>query len=250
MPSRWRAMRARIGAPDRSSRTKRRAGVTRAAQASTAPGPRGAGGGKVRAVGTEPTLHIRLLGGLSLVHGDQAVTAVHSPRLHSLLGYLLLHRDAPQLRQHLAFTFWPDSSEAQARNNLRQILHELRHALPESERFLFADTPDRRLARRRVLRARRRRLRVRGGRGSGRPGRGAGALGAGAGRGALPRGAAPRLLRRLGRGRPATAAVCSTGARSRGSPSSSRPLASTPPPSAISGACSRTSPPTRRPAAS
>jgi DNA-binding SARP family transcriptional activator len=74
------------------------------------------------------------------MHGDQAVTAVHSPRLHSLLGYLLLHRDAPQLRQHLAFTFWPDSSEAQARNNLRQILHELRHALPESERFLIADT--------------------------------------------------------------------------------------------------------------
>jgi DNA-binding SARP family transcriptional activator len=94
----------------------------------------------VAAVGTEPTLHIRLLGGLSLTHGGEAVTAVHSPRLHSLLGYLLLHRDAPQLRQHLAFTFWPDSSEAQARNNLRQILHELRHALPESERFLFADT--------------------------------------------------------------------------------------------------------------
>ena len=96
-------------------------------------------GGKVRPVDTEPTLHIRLLGGLSLVHGDQAVTAVHSPRLHSLLGYLLLHRDAPQLRQHLAFTFWPDSSEAQARNNLRQILHELRHALPDADRFLLAD---------------------------------------------------------------------------------------------------------------
>jgi DNA-binding SARP family transcriptional activator len=94
----------------------------------------------VRAVGTEPILHIRLLGGVSLTHGDEAVTAVHSPRLHSLLGYLLLHRDTPHLRQHLAFTFWPDSNEAQARNNLRQILHELRHALPESERFLFADT--------------------------------------------------------------------------------------------------------------
>ena len=91
------------------------------------------------AVGTEPTLHIRLLGGLSLTHGDGAVTAIHSPRLHSLLGYLLLHRDTPQLRQHLAFTFWPDSSEAQARNNLRQILHELRHALPDAERFLVAD---------------------------------------------------------------------------------------------------------------
>ena len=96
-------------------------------------------GAMVRAVDAPATLHIRLLGGLSLVHGNQAVTAIHSPRLHSLLAYLLLHRDAPQLRQHLAFTFWPDSSEAQARNNLRQILHELRHALPEADRFLVAD---------------------------------------------------------------------------------------------------------------
>ena len=94
----------------------------------------------MRAVGTEPTLHIRLLGGLSLMDGDRPVTAIHSPRLHSFLGYLLLHRDTPQLRQHLAFTFWPDSSEAQARNNLRQILHELRHVLPDAERFLVADT--------------------------------------------------------------------------------------------------------------
>ncbi|MGZ6141161.1 MAG: ATP-binding protein, partial [Myxococcaceae bacterium] len=91
-------------------------------------------------MGTEPTLHIRLLGGLSLAHGDQPVTGVSSPRLHSLLAYLLLHRDTPQLRQHLAFVFWPDSSEAQARNNLRQILHELRHALPDADRFLVADT--------------------------------------------------------------------------------------------------------------
>ena len=89
---------------------------------------------------TAATLHIRLLGGLSLVHGNEPVMAIHSPRLHSLLAYLLLHRDAPQLRQHLAFTFWPDSSEAQARNNLRQIIHELRHALPDPERFLLADT--------------------------------------------------------------------------------------------------------------
>ena len=88
----------------------------------------------------EPVLNIRLLGGLSLIHGGEPVTAIHSPRLHSVLAYLLLHRDAPQLRQHLAFTFWPDSNEAQARNNLRQVLHELRHALPEAERFLVANT--------------------------------------------------------------------------------------------------------------
>ena len=91
-------------------------------------------------MGTEPRLYVRLLGGLGLLHGDRPVTGLSSPRLHALLAYLLLHRDTPQPRQHLAFVFWPDSTEAQARNNLRQILHELRHGLPEADRHLATDT--------------------------------------------------------------------------------------------------------------
>src|SRR5688500_5683889 len=72
-----------------------------------------------------PTLHIRLLGDCSMVNGYEPVAGINTPRLHSLLAYLLLHRDAPQLRQHLAFLFWPDTGEAQARANLRQLIHEL-----------------------------------------------------------------------------------------------------------------------------
>src|SRR4029453_2689231 len=87
-----------------------------------------------------PTLHIRLFGDFSLVYGEEPVTSINTPRLHSLLAYLALHRDAPQLRQHLAFLFWPDTSEAQARTNLRQLLHQLRHALPDADRFLYADS--------------------------------------------------------------------------------------------------------------
>ncbi len=86
-----------------------------------------------------PTLHIRLFGDFSLIYGDEPVAGINTPRLHSLFAYLVLHRDAPQLRQHLAFLFWPDTSEAQARNNLRQILHQLRYALPDADRFLHAD---------------------------------------------------------------------------------------------------------------
>jgi DNA-binding SARP family transcriptional activator/predicted ATPase len=86
-----------------------------------------------------PTLHIRLLGDFSLIYGDESVASVNTPRLHSLLAYLVLHRDAPPLRQHLAFLFWPDTNEAQARNNLRQLLHQLRYALPDADRFLHAD---------------------------------------------------------------------------------------------------------------
>ncbi len=88
----------------------------------------------------EPTLHIRLLGDFSLIYADRQVTNLNAMRLQSLLAYLVLHRDIPQHRQHLAFLFWPDTTEAQARNNLRQLLHQLRQALPAVEQFLSADT--------------------------------------------------------------------------------------------------------------
>ncbi|HEX6553733.1 MAG TPA: BTAD domain-containing putative transcriptional regulator [Ktedonobacteraceae bacterium] len=87
-----------------------------------------------------PTLHLRLLGDFSLLYNDQQVTGLNTTRLRSLLAYLVLRRDVPQQRQHLAFLFWPDATEAQARNNLRQLLHQLRQALPAVEQFLSADT--------------------------------------------------------------------------------------------------------------
>jgi DNA-binding SARP family transcriptional activator/tetratricopeptide (TPR) repeat protein len=87
----------------------------------------------------EPTLHIRLLGDFSLIYADRQVTSLNSMRLQSLLAYLVLHRDVPQQRQHLAFLFWPDTTEAQARNNLRQLLHQLRQVFPAVEHFLSAD---------------------------------------------------------------------------------------------------------------
>src|SRR5262245_40553602 len=86
-----------------------------------------------------PTLHIQLLGAFHLTYGEMPVAGLGTARLHALLAYLALHRDAPQNRQRLAFLFWPDSTEAQARNNLRQMLHQLRHALPDADRFLDAD---------------------------------------------------------------------------------------------------------------
>src|SRR5436305_11083078 len=89
---------------------------------------------------TMPTLHIRLLGDFNLLYNDQQVTSLNTTRLRSLLAYLVLHRDVPQQRQHLAFLFWPDATEAQARNNLRPLLHQLRQVVPAVEQFLSADT--------------------------------------------------------------------------------------------------------------
>lgn len=83
-----------------------------------------------------PLLHIRLLGEFSLVYGDTPVAGVNFARVQALLAYLVLHRHDVQSRQHIAFLFWPDSSEAQARANLRQRLHYLHQALPEADRFL------------------------------------------------------------------------------------------------------------------
>ena len=88
----------------------------------------------------EPTFHIRLLGDFSLIYADQHVTSLNTMRLQSLLAYLVLHRDVPQQRQHLAFLFWPETTEALARNNLRQLLHQLRQVFPAVEQFLSADT--------------------------------------------------------------------------------------------------------------
>src|SRR5215469_10205673 len=86
------------------------------------------------------TLSIRLLGEFRLFYEDQPVTSLTTPRLQSLFAYLVLHRDVPQQRQYLAFLFWPDTSEAQARNNLRQLLHQLRQAFPAVEQYLQLGT--------------------------------------------------------------------------------------------------------------
>ncbi len=81
------------------------------------------------------SLRIRLLGGVS-IDQDGSPVRLESGRVESLLGYLLLHRDTPQSRQHLAFQLWPDTTDAQARTNLRHLLHSLRRAWPDVDAHL------------------------------------------------------------------------------------------------------------------
>jgi len=84
-------------------------------------------------------LRIELFGGFRLTHDGELVTAIDTPRLQSLLVYLLLNRGTPQSRHRLAFRFWPDSPERQALTNLRNLLFRLRHSLPDADRFLRVD---------------------------------------------------------------------------------------------------------------
>jgi DNA-binding SARP family transcriptional activator/predicted ATPase len=81
---------------------------------------------------------VLLFGNLQVFCGPQAISAINTNRLQSLLAYLVLH-DSPQAREHLAFRLWPESSDAQARTNLRQLLHNLRRALPADCELLVAD---------------------------------------------------------------------------------------------------------------
>jgi DNA-binding SARP family transcriptional activator len=81
-------------------------------------------------------LRARLLGPMELRLGERQLPPFESARAESLLAYLLLHRDAPQPRQHLAFLLWPGSTEGQAQTNLRKVLHTLRRALPGADSLI------------------------------------------------------------------------------------------------------------------
>ena len=84
-------------------------------------------------------LRLQLLGGFRVEVGGQLVTTLSSPRLQSLLAYLAFHRATPQHRQHTAFLFWPDTNEAQARTNLRKLLHHLHQAMPAIDDYLLLE---------------------------------------------------------------------------------------------------------------
>jgi DNA-binding SARP family transcriptional activator len=84
-------------------------------------------------------LRIQLLGSFQIIDDERPVTRLQSERLQALLAYLVLQRDQPLSRQQLAVTFWPDTTDAQARTNLRTLIARLREALPDAEQFLAID---------------------------------------------------------------------------------------------------------------
>lgn len=84
-------------------------------------------------------IEICLLGEFNVQINGRSLPTLNADRPKTLLTYLLLHRDAPQSRRHLAFLLWPDSTETQALSNLRYLLHTLRQALPNADSYLAAD---------------------------------------------------------------------------------------------------------------
>ena len=84
-------------------------------------------------------LQINLLGGFQIFYDEKPVELAHSTRLQTLIAYIILHRSAPVVRERLAFLFWPDTSESQARTNLRNLIHQLRQALPFISTYITFD---------------------------------------------------------------------------------------------------------------
>ncbi|TDF97991.1 tetratricopeptide repeat protein [Paenibacillus piri] len=78
----------------------------------------------------------QLLGSLKIAFDDEAITEIPGKKAGLLLSYLILAFDMPLSRKHIAFDFWPDSTEKQALSNLRKLIHDLRECLPLIDRYL------------------------------------------------------------------------------------------------------------------
>ena len=87
--------------------------------------------GRSRVSGESPArLEVRLLGAVDVILDGRRLGAFNSLRLQRFLALIALRKDL-QHRSRLAFELWPDSHERQARTNLRKLLHDFRHFVPE-----------------------------------------------------------------------------------------------------------------------
>jgi DNA-binding SARP family transcriptional activator len=75
-------------------------------------------------------LEIRLLGPAEFAYGGEPFRFTAPPRTLPLLAWILLHRRAPLSREAVAFHFWPDLAEEDAKSDLRRHLYYLTKALP------------------------------------------------------------------------------------------------------------------------
>ena len=85
-------------------------------------------------------IRIEMLGVFRVTVDGRPLGSLNKSRLQSLLAHLALSPDAALPREQLAFTLWPDSTESQARTNLRQLIHHLKNALPEDCDLLESDS--------------------------------------------------------------------------------------------------------------
>ena len=71
-----------------------------------------------------------MFGTFEVIANGQRLEPLESARYQRFFASVLL-RDAVRQRARLAFDLWPDSTERQARTNLRKLLHDLRRLMPD-----------------------------------------------------------------------------------------------------------------------
>jgi predicted ATPase/DNA-binding SARP family transcriptional activator len=81
-------------------------------------------------------LEVRLLGQFEVLRDGKRVT-IPTRNAQSLFAYLILNAGRDQRRERLAGLLWPDSSEENARSNLRHELWRLRKAIETKGDFYF-----------------------------------------------------------------------------------------------------------------
>jgi predicted ATPase/DNA-binding SARP family transcriptional activator len=69
------------------------------------------------------------LGPFRVTYDDRSVSGFESDKGRALLAYLLIEADRPHRREALAALLWPEQPDLVARQNLRQVLYNLRHIL-------------------------------------------------------------------------------------------------------------------------
>ncbi|MDN5913868.1 MAG: AAA family ATPase [Pseudonocardia sp.] len=83
-----------------------------------------------------PRLVIRLLGEVEVSLDGHPLPELATARGLRLLARLALATGGGVPRDRLAGDLWPSSAAAQARTNLRKLLHDVRHRLPDPDQFV------------------------------------------------------------------------------------------------------------------
>ncbi len=86
-------------------------------------------------------LDLSFFGALQAHLDGKPLVDLRSGRVQNLLAYLVLEATQPQPRTTLAALFWPDEPEAAAKQNLRQVLYQLRQQLGELAQSAPQDSP-------------------------------------------------------------------------------------------------------------
>ena len=79
---------------------------------------------------------VRLFANPAIFQDGVSVEAFSSFQLQRLIAMLVLEPGERLPRSRIAFRLWPDSPEAQARTNLRKLLHQLRRGIADIDRFI------------------------------------------------------------------------------------------------------------------